>query len=92
MWASHIACFHVVKARWLRDFEISVSEGRQDDAPGRFEVDTRVIEIHGGAILVPARFDTRIEAAPPFPLIGVERAARAPRDRADMLSPWYTCQ
>jgi hypothetical protein len=64
--------------------EIRVSESRPHRAPDGFEVHAGECEIDRRAVLVPAGFDARIEAATPLPLIDVDRAAGAARDRADM--------
>jgi hypothetical protein len=64
--------------------EIGIGERRQDPPPGGFEVGARVIEIDGGAALVLVRFDARIEAAAPFPLVDIDRAAHAAGNGADV--------
>jgi hypothetical protein len=42
-----------------------------------------LVEGRGGIALMFARMRTRIEAAIPFPWVGVKRVADAPRDRPD---------
>src|ERR1700677_4033393 len=64
--------------------EIGLCKCWQDPPPCSFEVCARLVEIDGGIAPVAARFDAGIEAATPFPLIDVDRAAGAAGDRADM--------
>jgi hypothetical protein len=64
--------------------EVGTGERWQDLPPRSLEVSPRLIEIDGGAALVLARLDARVETASPFPLINVDGAAGAARDCADM--------
>jgi hypothetical protein len=64
--------------------EIDFRQPWQNRPPGGFKTGAAVCEVDSGAVPVPLRFHAGIEAAFPFPLIDVRRAAHAPRDRTDM--------
>jgi hypothetical protein len=51
--------------------------------PCFLEIGAGLREAGGGIALMFARMRTRIEAATPFPWVGVKRVADAPRDRPD---------
>jgi hypothetical protein len=50
----------------------------------RHAFDARWVEAFSGADLNLSRPTSRIKAATPFPLVDIDRAAGAARDRADM--------
>jgi hypothetical protein len=80
--ASQSAYLRLVSLITLR-LKIGFRPVRQEHARRGLEVGAGLVEGGGGAALVLARMRARIEAAPPFPRIGVVRVAGADRDRAD---------
>jgi hypothetical protein len=71
--ASQSAYLRAVQSRSSRHAWIGFRPVRQEHAPRGLEVGAGLVEGGGGTALVLARMRARIEAAPPFPRIGVVR-------------------
>src|SRR5712664_907758 len=67
----------------MSTFGVTSRHAKIARCPGALEIGAGLVEGCGGIALMFARMRTRIEAATPFPWVGVVRIADAPRDRPD---------
>jgi|SRR5216684_3522281 len=67
----------------MSTFGVTSRHAKIARCPGALEIGAGLVEGRGGIALMFARMRTRIEAATPFPWVGVKRVADAPRDRPD---------